>query len=357
MSQRRGTPLWPWSRPKGTNTPRFSSQTVYLSNRAGKGQMDVSAFVNFRESLVKSVSKTIIGKDGVIESVAFGLLSRGHVLFEDNPGLGKTTLAKAVAKAIGCEFKRVQFTADLLPADVTGTFVLDASGKFHFLKGPVFGQVLLADEINRAPPKTQSALLEAMQEHQVTAENKTFPLPSPFIVLGTQNPIEYEGTYPLPEAQMDRFSLRIRMGYPSDEDEVAILRLRKSPEDELRDVVKISEPDEVLDLQAKLEDLYVDDDMNRYMVKVASLTRAFDGVDAGVSPRGIIHLSRLCKARAACLGRDFITPDDVKALAVPALAHRLVLSTDYELRGLSQEAIVQEILSKTPVPKVTGSEG
>jgi MoxR-like ATPase len=319
--------------------------------------MDVSGFVGFRESLVKSVSKTIIGKDEVIESVAYGLMSRGHVLFEDNPGLGKTTLAKAVAKAIGCEFKRIQFTADLLPADVTGTMVLDQSGKFRFLKGPVFAQVLLADEINRAPPKTQSALLEAMQEHQVTTENQTLPLPKPFVVLGTQNPIEYEGTYPLPEAQMDRFSLRIRMGYPSYEDEVSILKLRKSSEDELRDVVKVSEPSDVLALQAKLEELYVDDDMNRYMVRVASLTRALDGVDAGVSPRGIIHLSRLCKARAACMGRDFITPDDVKALAVPALAHRLVLTTDYELRGLSQEAIVQEILDKTPVPKVTGSEG
>jgi len=319
--------------------------------------MDVSGFVGFRESLVKSVSKTIVGKDEVIESVAYGLLSRGHVLFEDNPGLGKTTLAKAVAKAIGCEFKRIQFTADLLPADVTGTMVLDPSGNFRFLKGPVFSQVLLADEINRAPPKTQSALLEAMQEHQVTSENQTLALPKPFVVLGTQNPIEYEGTYPLPEAQMDRFSLRIRMGYPGYEDEVSILKLRKSSEDELREVVKVSEPSDVLALQAKLEELYVDDDMNRYMVRVASLTRSLDGVDAGVSPRGVIHLSRLCKARAACMGRDFITPDDVKALAVPALAHRLVLTTDYELRGLSQEAIVQEILDKTPVPKVTGSEG
>jgi len=319
--------------------------------------MDVSGFVGFRESLVKSVSKTIVGKDEVIESVAYGLLSRGHVLFEDNPGLGKTTLAKAVAKAIGCEFKRIQFTADLLPADVTGTMVLDPSGNFRFLKGPVFSQVLLADEINRAPPKTQSALLEAMQEHQVTSENQTLALPKPFVVLGTQNPIEYEGTYPLPEAQMDRFSLRIRMGYPGYEDEVSILKLRRSSEDELREVVKVSEPSDVMALQAKLEELYVDDDMNRYMVRVASLTRSLDGVDAGVSPRGVIHLSRLCKARAACMGRDFITPDDVKALAVPALAHRLVLTTDYELRGLSQEAIVQEILDKTPVPKVTGSEG
>jgi MoxR-like ATPase len=319
--------------------------------------MDASGFASFREDLIKSVSRTIIGKQDVIESVAYGLLSGGHILFEDNPGLGKTTLAKAVAKAIGCEFKRIQFTADLLPADVTGTFVLSGSGESRFMKGPVFAQVLLADEINRAPPKTQSALLEAMQERQVTSENETFPLPRPFIVLGTQNPIEYEGTYPLPAAQMDRFSVRIRMGYPGADDQMTILGLRKSPDDELRDVAEVSEPSAVLSLQAKLEELYVDEDIMRYMIQVASQTRTFRGVEAGVSPRGIIHLCRLCKARAACSGRDFVTPDDVKALAVPALAHRLVLSTDYELRGLSQEAIVEEILEKTPVPKVTGPEG
>ena len=306
---------------------------------------------------MKSVSTAIIGKQEVIEFVAYGLLSGGHILFEDNPGLGKTTLAKAVAKAMGCEFKRIQFTADLLPADVTGTFVLSGSGESRFMKGPVFAQVLLADEINRAPPKTQSALLEAMQERQVTSENETFPLPSPFFVLGTQNPIEYEGTYPLPAAQMDRFSVRIRMGYPGLDDQIAILGLRRSPEDDLRDVVKITDPSTVLSLQAKLEELYVDEDIKRYMTLIASQTRTFQGVEAGVSPRGIIHLYRLCRARAACSGRDFVTPDDVKVLAVPALAHRLVLSTDYELRGLGREAIVQEILNETPVPKVTGPEG
>jgi MoxR-like ATPase len=319
--------------------------------------MDVSRFQHFREELVGSVSKTIIGKDDVIELVALGLLSRGHVLFEDNPGLGKTTLAKAVAKAIGCEFKRVQFTADLLPVDVTGTFVFDGSGEFRFMKGPVFSQVLLADEINRAPPKTQSALLEAMQEGQVTSENQTFPLPTPFIVLGTQNPIEFEGTYPLPEAQMDRFAMRIRMGYPKYEDVLTILSLRKSPEDELKDVVKVSDPKEVLALQGSLDDLYVDDVMKRYIIDIATQTRSFPGVDAGVSPRGMIHLQRLCKARAACQGRDFVTPDDVKALAVPALAHRLVLSADYELRGLNQETIMRELVANTPVPKVTSAEG
>jgi MoxR-like ATPase len=195
-----------------------------------------------------------------------------------------------------------------------------------------------------------------MEERQVSVEGTPRPLPEPFLVAATQNPIEYEGTYPLPEAQMDRFALRIRMGYPQPDEEVTILGLRKSAEEELKNVVKIAEGDDVKALQSSLEDLYVDDEMKKYMVKVSSQTRDFMGVEAGVSPRGIIHLFRLCKARAACSGRDYVTPDDVKALAVPALAHRIVLSTDYELRGLSQEAIVQEILAKTPVPKVTAPE-
>ena len=317
--------------------------------------MDTSGFVGFRDRLVDSVSRTIIGKKQVIETVAYDILVGGHILFEDNPGLGKTTLAKAVAKAMGCQFKRIQFTADLLPADITGTFVLDRTGGFRFLEGPVFTQVLLADEINRSPPKTQSALLEAMQEHQVSAENKTFPLPLPFIVFGTQNPIEYDGTYPLPEAQMDRFAIRIRMGYPGPDDEVAMLGLRESP-DELGPVKEITKPEEILSLQSKLEGLFVDDDLKRYMVKISEMTRSVSGVEVGVSPRGIIHLYKLCKAKAACSGRDYVTPDDVKALAVPALAHRIVLATDYELRGATGEGVVQEVLSKAPVPKVVSAE-
>ena len=324
---------------------------------ATRYNMDVTDFVEFRRQVVESVSRTIVGKAEAIESVTYALLCGGHVLFEDYPGLGKTTLAKAVAKSIGCDFKRIQFTADLLPADVTGSFVLGESGTSRFVKGPIFAQVLLADEINRAPPKTQSALLEGMQERQVTSENQTFPLPRPFIVLATQNPIEYAGTYPLPEAQMDRFWLRIRMGYPGFEDEVAILGIRKSIEDELRDVAKVSGPSDVLALQTRLDEVYVEADLKRYMVYIAAQTRAYSGVEAGVSPRGIFHLSRLCKARAACSGRDFVTPDDVTALAVSALAHRLVLSIDYELRGLGREAVIQEILQKAPIPKVTGPEG
>ncbi len=318
--------------------------------------MDVSRLVGFRDKLVGSVSKTIVGKADVIELVAYDVLVAGHVLFEDFPGLGKTTLAKAVAKAMGCEFKRVQCTADLLPADITGTFVLEAGKDFRFLKGPVFTQILLADEINRSPPKTQSALLEAMQERQVTAENQTFPLPEPFIVFATQNPIEYEGTYPLPEAQMDRFTVRLRMGYPVHEDEVAILGLRRSPVEDLREVVQVTGPDDIISMQQELEGVYLDDDVKAYIVTLAAKTREFAGVEVGVSPRGAIQLSRLCRARAACSGRDFVTPDDVKALAVPALAHRLVVSTDYAMKGLRQEAVVERLLSETPVPKVSEPE-
>jgi MoxR-like ATPase len=315
--------------------------------------MDVSEFGGFRDRLVESVSKTIVGKRGVIELVTYDLLVGGHILFEDFPGLGKTTLAKAVAKAIGCEFRRIQCTADLLPADVTGTFILDESKKFRFLKGPVFTQILLADEINRSPPKTQSALLEAMQEHQVTAENQTFPLPEPFIVFATQNPIEYEGTYPLPEAQMDRFTVKLRMGYPAPDDEIAILGLRKSLTEELKAVERVSGPQDLTSLQAKLEQVYVDEDLRTYIVRIATRTRSIPSVEVGVSPRGSIHLFRLCKAKAACSGRDFVTPDDVKELAVSALAHRLVLSTDYEMKGLRQEAVVEKVLAETPVPKVS----
>src|SRR5271155_5366458 len=230
--------------------------------------MDVLPFMKFRESLVQAVANAIVGKTKVIELVAYDILVGGHVLFEDNPGLGKTTLAKSVAKAMGCEFRRVQFTADLLPSDVTGTYVLDAAGGFRFLKGPVFTQVLLADEINRAPPKTQSALLEAMQERQVTAENQTLPLPAPFVVFATQNPIEYEGTYPLPEAQMDRFTVRLQVGYPEQTDEVTILERRKLLQEELDAVPQVYRSEDIVSLQRALNGVFVDDDLKRYIVQI-----------------------------------------------------------------------------------------
>lgn len=318
--------------------------------------MDVSDFVKFRDRLIGSVSKAIVGKADVIELVAYDLLVDGHILFEDFPGLGKTTLAKAIAKAMGCEFKRVQFTADLLPADVTGTFVLDRSGEFRFLKGPIFTQILLADEINRSPPKTQSALLEAMQERQVTTENQTLALPSPFVVFATQNPIEYEGTYPLPEAQMDRFTLRLKMGYPAYDSEVEILGLRPARVDELRGVTKEFEPSTLVTLQSRLDEVFVDGDLKKYIVQIVTQTRTLQGVEVGASPRGSIQLHRMCKARAACAGRDFVVPDDIKVLAVPVLAHRLVLSADSEVKGVTQAGIVGEVLKHVPVPKVGESE-
>ena len=283
-------------------------------------------------------------------------MAGGRILFEDNPGLGKTTLAKAVAKAIGCSFKRVQFTADLLPSDVTGTVVLDSAGSFQFMKGPVFAQVLLADEINRSPPKTQSALLEAMQERQVTAENQTYPLPSPFVVFATQNPLEYEGTYPLPEAQMDRFTARLRMGYPSFQDEVSVIGMRRVLADELGPVTKEFDPEDLVALQSRVDDVFIDEDLKKYIVQVVSDTRSMSGVEAGASPRASIHLSRMCRARAACEGRDYVTPDDIKELAVPVLAHRLVLSADAEVKGVKQEAVVRKVLEQVPVPKVSGPE-
>jgi len=314
--------------------------------------MDVSEFVGFKQRLIGSVSKALVGKTDVIELVAYDLLVGGHILFEDYPGLGKTTLAKAVAKATGCEFKRVQFTADLLPADVTGTFVLGESGEFRFLKGPIFTQILLADEINRSPPKTQSALLEAMQERQVTTENQTLQLPAPFVVFATQNPIEYEGTYPLPEAQMDRFTVRLKMGYPGYEDEVSILGIRPANVDEIDPVTREFEPGSLLRLQSRLESVFVDEDLKKYIVQVVSQTRTSPGVEVGASPRGSIQLHRMSKARAACTGRDFVLPDDVKSLAVPVLAHRLILSADAEVKGTSQAGVVEDVLKHVPVPKV-----
>jgi len=299
----------------------------------------------------------IIGKRNVIELVTFDLLVGGHILFEDFPGLGKTTLAKAVAKAMGCEFRRVQFTADLLPSDVTGTLVLDGSGGFRFLRGPVFTQVLLADEINRSPPKTQSALLESMQERQVTVENQTFPLPGPFVVFATQNPIEYEGTYPLPEAQMDRFTVRLRIGYPGYDDELKILGIRRFPHDDLESVERITRPEDILKMQSELDGIFIDEDLKKYMVGLVRETRSAEGVEVGASPRGSIQLSRMCMARAACAGRDFVTPDDVKQLAGPVLAHRIVLTPDYEVKGVTQAGVIESSMKRVPVPKVSASEG
>ncbi len=307
----------------------------------------------FTRSLVDEVSKAIVGKKEVLERVVLAILSDGHLLIEDFPGLGKTIMAKSFAVALGCKFKRVQFTPDLLPADITGTYIFDRKkGDFLLRRGPVFTNILLADEINRAPPKTQAALLEAMQEHQATLEGETHPIASPFLVMATQNPIEFEGTYPLPEAQIDRFIMRIEMGYPSAEAEVEILSRRVARKQDEVEMDRIATPKAVIDIQAAVEEVFVEEDVERYAVELVRRTRAHSRVEVGASPRGSLALLKLSRARAAMLGRDFVVPDDIKEVAVDALSHRLILKPDPMIRGVKPSTIVSEILEDVPVPKV-----
>jgi MoxR-like ATPase len=303
--------------------------------------------------LVEEVSKAIVGKEAVLRKVAMAILADGHLLIEDYPGLGKTIMAKSFAAVLGCEFKRVQFTPDLLPADITGSYMLDRkAGDFVLRRGPVFTNVLLADEINRAPPKTQAALLEAMQERQTTLEGETHPIGSPFLVMATQNPIEFEGTYPLPEAQIDRFIMRIGMGYPAADDEVEMLSRRVARKQDLVEMDRIANPTQVLEMQAAVEEVFVEEDVERYMVELVRRTRTHSRVEVGASPRGSLALLKLSRAWAAIEGRDFVVPDDIKEIAVDALAHRLILKPDPMIRGVLPATIVQEVLRDVPVPKV-----
>ena len=303
--------------------------------------------------LLDELETVIVGKRPVLERVLWAVLSDGHVLIEDVPGLAKTLLAKSFAAGLGLAFRRVQFTPDLLPADITGTSVYDRNaGAFVLRRGPVFTNLLLADEINRAPPKTQSALLEAMQERQATLEGETQPIDPPFVVLATQNPIEHEGTYPLPEAQVDRFILRIDVGYPTREQEIEILRRRRERRTDEMHVRAVTTPDRVRALQAAVEDVHVDASVEAYMVDLVAATRAHSQVEIGASPRGSLALLKLSRARAAVAGRDFVTPDDVKAVAGPALAHRLLLKPDPWIRGVRTPAVVADVLGHVAVPKV-----
>ncbi len=298
------------------------------------------------------VAKAIVEKDSVIEQLMLAFLAGGHVLFEDYPGLAKTLMANTFSRAIGCNFKRVQFTPDLLPADITGTFVLNrATSQFELRKGPIFTNILLADEINRAPPKTQSALLEAMQEFQVTLEGETHKLPRPFMVIATQNPIEYEGTYPLPEAQIDRFLMRLSIGYPSQKGEAEILRRRRNRKTDDIQISCVSSPETVKAMQAAIENVHVDDDIETYIVSVVQETRKHGQVEVGASPRGSLALMKLAQAKAALAGRDFVLPDDVKSVAVPALAHRLILKPDPWIKGIKPKVIIDKVLTTVPVPK------
>src|SRR5919197_1592737 len=300
--------------------------------------------------IVENVGRVLVGKDAEIELCVIALFSRGHILIEDVPGVGKTMLAKSLARSLGCSFERLQFTPDLLPSDVTGVNIYSPSTQqFEFRQGPVFTQVLLADEINRATPKTQSALLEAMEERQVTVDGTTYRLPMPFLVLATQNPVEFAGTFPLPEAQVDRFLIRVNLGYLDVAHEVQVLDRfqRDSPIEQLEAVVSA---DEVLAAQRAVQEIYVDEQLKDYIARVTHRTRSHADVGLGASSRGSLGLFRTAQARAALEGRDFVTPDDIKTLAPPVLAHRLILKANAELRGLTPSKVLSQILDSEPVP-------
>ncbi len=308
---------------------------------------DVEAF-SLR--VIENIEKVIIGKRATVDLAVVGLLAQGHLLIDDVPGVGKTMLARSLARSLGCSFSRIQFTPDMLPSDVTGVSIFNqVSREFEFRAGPVMAQIVLADEINRATPKTQSSLLEAMQENQVTVDGITHPLPHPFMVLATQNPIEYEGTFPLPEAQLDRFMLRVRLGYPKKEDEIAVLDRQRltHPLDTLDQVVS---KDELVSAQDAIKTVHVSPEVKRYIVDLTNQTREHPDIYLGSSPRGSLALYRTGQAQAALQGRDFVLPDDIKKLAVACLGHRIILSPAARLRDVGAADILNDILARVPVP-------
>ncbi|NJE61264.1 MoxR family ATPase [Thermococcus sp. 21S7] len=318
--------------------------------------MKAESYAALCDEVVSAVSKVYIGNEEVVRKTLAAALVNGNVLFEDHPGLGKTLLAKAFGRALGLEYRRVQFTPDLLPSDIIGTKVWRQNlGTFELLKGPVFTNVLLADEINRAPPKTQSALLEAMEERQVTIEGDTLKLERPFFVIATQNPIEYEGTYPLPEAQLDRFLLRMSVGYPKSlDDEVGILKARISwgKDDPTADMEPVMDRDTFLEMQAFVEhEVFIHDEVLKYIAGIVREIRKDERVEAGPSPRGALALLKVSKANAMMNGRDFVVPDDVKRYVIDALAHRIVLGAEYAFEGVSGREVVEAAVKRVPVPK------
>ncbi len=300
--------------------------------------------------VIDNVERVIVGKRAEVSLALVALLCKGHVLIEDVPGVGKTMLAKAIAKSIGCTFKRIQFTPDLLPSDVTGISVFNQQTReFEFRPGPIMAQIVLTDEINRATPKTQSALLEAMEERQVTVDGVTYATPDPFLVLATQNPIEYEGTFPLPEAQLDRFLLRMNLGYPSAENEIAVLDAQQHAHP-IESLTQVVGADELLIGQKSIRDVYIDNKIKEYIVSLVSATRKHPDIYLGASPRGSLALYRTGQARAAMEGRDYVIPDDIKALAIATLSHRMIISPAARLKNVNTTQVIQEVLDTVPAP-------
>ena len=324
-----------------SNTPQ--------ETRRSTNNQNVGIIQTVAERISQSVSQVIFGKRNEVRLTVLGLLSRGHILLEDVPGVGKTMLAKAIARSVGCTFSRIQFTPDMLPSDVTGVSLFNQKTReFEFRAGPIIAQVVLADEINRATPKTQSALLEAMEEQQVTVDGVTYNMPDPFMILATQNPIEYEGTFPLPEAQLDRFLMRIQIGYPSPNEEVTILSAQQY-EHPINNIQQIVSVQELLAAQQAVHEIYVADEIKHYIIDLVTASRQHPDVYLGSSPRGSLALFRTAQARAAMAGRDYVIPDDVKALAEVTLAHRIIVGPAARIKDISSRTVVQDILATTPV--------
>jgi MoxR-like ATPase len=324
----------------------FPPETQHSVDR----QSPVGLVQDVAQRIVQSVSTVIIGKRNEIRLTVLGLISQGHILIEDIPGVGKTMLAKALSRSIGCTFSRIQFTPDMLPSDVTGVSLFNQKTReFEFRAGPIMAQIILADEINRATPKTQAAMLEAMEERQVTVDGVTYPMENPFLILATQNPIEYEGTFPLPEAQLDRFMMRIQLGYPNPGEELTVLSAQQyqHPLNALTQVVSVQQ---LQAAQQAVREIYVADEVKRYIIDLVNASRQHPDVYLGSSPRGSLSLFRTAQARAAMAGRDYVIPDDVKALAEVTLAHRIIVGPAARIKDISSRTIVQDILVNTPVP-------
>jgi len=314
---------------------------------------DISNVSSLSRQVIAEVERAVVGKRGLLEMMMASVLAGGHILLEDFPGLGKTLVARSFAKVLGLDFKRIQFTPDLLPGDITGGYIFNrTSNQFELRKGPIFANIILADEINRASPKTQSALLEAMQEGQVTIEGETLLLPEPFLVLATQNPIEYEGTFPLPEAQLDRFMLKLAVGYPSIEEEKLILKRRRERKQDEVVLREITTAETVLGMRNEVENVHVNADLENYIATLVHATRVDRRVAVGSSPRGSLAFLKIARANAAIEGRDFITPDDIKRYATPVLGHRVILQPEYWMAHQVVAEVIRDTLDKTPVPVV-----